>query len=399
MKMHAFHRFVYKALWHVLKPFIVRAFNFKFDVAKPMNHPFMVLANHVTNYDPLLVGLSFPQHMYFVASEHLFRIKVLSSILKFIVAPIVRVKAKTERHTALSILRTLKNGYNVCMFPEGSTTWSGETGEITEATAKLVKASGSALITYRLTGGFFTAPRWGKSIRKGAMEGRIVREYSPEELKEMTDEELYTRIKSDLYVNAYEDNAVSKISFRGKDLAEFLETALFVCPNCQGIGTLKSQGDVLSCRCGLKLRYTELGFFESLTDNAPPFTTVLEWDRWQRKLEERQIETYTSLPEDTPITSDRDQKVFRFETRRRTFKVGEGMLYLYKDRLVLEDKSTGKQTAFLLQDITDMAVIQRTLLTFSVKGKEYFEIKSDHPRSPLKYLLLCKALTDMRVMI
>ena len=29
MKMHAFHRFVYKALWHVLKPFIVRAFNFQ----------------------------------------------------------------------------------------------------------------------------------------------------------------------------------------------------------------------------------------------------------------------------------------------------------------------------------------------------------------------------------
>ncbi|MGI6532812.1 MAG: 1-acyl-sn-glycerol-3-phosphate acyltransferase [Bacillota bacterium] len=75
-------------------------------MAKPNEPSVHGLANHVTNYDPLLVGLSFPQHMYFVASEHLFRIKVLSSILKFIVAPIVRVKAKTERHTALSILRT-----------------------------------------------------------------------------------------------------------------------------------------------------------------------------------------------------------------------------------------------------------------------------------------------------
>ncbi|MGI6532813.1 MAG: hypothetical protein ACOX29_10335 [Bacillota bacterium] len=124
----------------------------------------------------------------------------------------------------------------------------------------------------------------------------------PEELKErLTIEELYTRIKSDLYVNAYEDNAVSKISFRGKDLAEFLETALFVCPNCQGIGTLKSQGDVLSCRCGLKLRYTEPRIFRELNRQR---STVYHGPRvgpWQRKFVERQAETYKSLPEDTPI--------------------------------------------------------------------------------------------------
>ena len=36
--------------------------------------PSMVISNHTTNYDPLLVAASFPKHqMYFVASEHLMR--------------------------------------------------------------------------------------------------------------------------------------------------------------------------------------------------------------------------------------------------------------------------------------------------------------------------------------
>ncbi|MBE6700135.1 MAG: hypothetical protein E7584_07870 [Ruminococcaceae bacterium] len=48
-------------------------FNFKFKKPKKEELPenYIVLSNHVTDYDPILVGLSFPHQMYFVASEHI----------------------------------------------------------------------------------------------------------------------------------------------------------------------------------------------------------------------------------------------------------------------------------------------------------------------------------------
>ncbi|MDD2431571.1 MAG: 1-acyl-sn-glycerol-3-phosphate acyltransferase [Firmicutes bacterium] len=399
MKKNTFHLVVYRILWFIIKPFMSRIYNFKYDIAKPKNTPFIVLSNHVTNLDPILVGLSFPQQMYFVASEHLFRIRFVSSILKFLVAPILRVKARTEMHTAIAILRTLKNGNNVCMFAEGSCSWNGETGVITEATAKLVKKSGKALITYRLTGGYFTQPRWGKFKRRGQMEGRIIKEYSPEEISLMSDETLYNCIKNDLYVNAFEDNAKAKIQFKGKNPAEYLETSLFICPKCHKIGSLKSDGDRFFCSCGLSLRYTTLGLFESLTEKEAPFKCILEWDKWQRNFIIQKTDFHKNLPQNTPILSDKNQMLYSFETGTKTQQVGEGDLILYNDRLVLQDTNTGQKISFLLKDITDMAVIQRTLLTFSVKGKQFYEIKSKHPRASIKYPLICRSLTDLRVML
>lgn len=380
-------------------PFIKWRFRFQFEKVLPKNKPYIVLSNHTTTWDPLLVGMSFPKHMYFVASEHLFRLGFPSKLLNLFLAPIMRVKARTETRTAINILRTLKAGCNICMFAEGSCTWNGETGTITAATAKLIKRCGVTLITYRLEGSYFTLPRWSKTIRPGKMRGYPVHEYTPDKLSGMTDDEVEMAIRKDLYVNAYADNEKEPVMYLGKKPAENLETALYICPSCGKIGTIKSSEDTLKCNCGLSLRYNAYGRFESMTNKEPPFNTILEWDKWQNSCIQKNTEHYRSSFKEVPITTDSEQLLYQFEVGSSTRLIGSGNLSLYSDRLVLKDSLSGEEAVFPLCDITDMSLMQQTILNFTVAGKYFYEIRTKHPRSGLKYLMLCNCLTDLRIML
>ena len=89
--------------------------------------------------------------------------------------------------------------------------------------------------------------------RRGSMTGYPVRIYNPEEIKGMSEEELMKCIEHDLYTNAYdEQKRRGPVAFRGKNLAENLETALYLCPCCGKMEGLQSRGDYFFCSCGLK---------------------------------------------------------------------------------------------------------------------------------------------------
>lgn len=75
--------------------------------------PCIIIPNHVTAMDPLLVAMSFPKkQMYFVASEHLFRKGLISSLLNWLVEPIPRKKASSGVDTVMAVLSRLRAGHS-----------------------------------------------------------------------------------------------------------------------------------------------------------------------------------------------------------------------------------------------------------------------------------------------
>lgn len=395
MKGSKRHNFIYKFAQLIMTPVLKRKFNITFENIKPKSSPYILIANHVCNYDPLLVGLSFRQPMYFVASDHLFRMGLLSRLIIFLVSPIPRVKATTETKTVINIFKRLKDGHNVCIFAEGNSTFTGETGEIPKSIAKLAKRSGLSLITYRLRGGYFSFPRWSRNIRKGKMTGELAHEYSAEEMKNYTDDELYELIKKDLYVNAYDDQEKETILYKGKVLAENLETALYCCPSCWKFATLKSSNDRLYCSCGLDLKYTDTGYLEAFAINQDfeYFKTVTQWTTWQYEMLINLVNSIKYTGEDKVIFSDPGQTLLRTIRSIRNVPVLTGTLSFYKDRLEITD-GIGSDFTFLYADIQDMSIIVQMNIVFSLKNGETYEIHSSFPRSALKYLQLYKALTN-----
>jgi len=385
---------IYNFFKIVLRQIVKFKFNYTYEKVTPRFQPYIVLSNHTTNYDPIMIGLSFPGLLYYVASDHIFRMGILSKLLVFLADPIPRLKATAETQTVKQVLRRIKAGGSVCIFAEGNRSFSGETVDIPESTGKLIKLSGAALITFRLDGGYFSSPRWSRTLRRGSMRGRMVREYSPEEIKAMTVDELNMIIKNDLYVNAYEENKENPIAYNGKKLAENLETALYLCPVCGEIATLKSENDQFYCSCGLNLKYNPYGKFVSDGSSIVPFDTVLDWINWQSSKIKELAHSYKSLPSDKPIFCDEGQSLFEIDKASKSKLIDKGKLCMYNNRLVFYCENNNEYT-FNFEKISNMAIHGQMVLIFSTTDRKSYEIKSDHPRSAIKYLDVYKELKTM----
>jgi 1-acyl-sn-glycerol-3-phosphate acyltransferase len=386
------HDFIFKFARKFLSRYFVRKFNFLHDNIKIGKTPYIVVSNHLTNWDPILIGLCFDKNMYYVATDQILRMGLKSKILSYCFSPISRAKTTQETQTVITIFRRLKDNCNICIFAEGMTSFDGETGEIQPSIGKLVKRAGVTLATYRFTGSYFMFPRWARFIRKGKTEGRLVQTYSPEKIASMSENEIYETIKKDIYVNAYAEQEKNKTVYRGKKPAEYLETVLYCCPKCGQFGTLTSRGDILSCACGFKVRFNEYGYFETpdaYNQNEPPFKTITEWAKWQKMEMKNFAEKTKGFDGNTPLFIDENQELFKVERAVRSVLTAEGKLCLYKDRLsfiVTKGRDAGNTINFPFESIIEMSCFAMMRIIFYTNKSELFEINSKDPRSALKYL-------------
>jgi len=381
MKNYGWHKFIFAFCKAIAKPYVKYKMNYKCKKYKLPDKPCLILANHVTDLDPILVGLGFDDHFYFLASEHAFRAGFGSKVLKFIFDPIPFNKTKTDISAIKEMIRRLKSGANMCLFPEGDRSFTGATALTTLSVTKLAKTSGADIITFRIEGGYLTSPRWSKTMRKGKVSGSVVRRFTTEELENMTDEQVLEEISKDIFEDAYVRQGENPISYRGENLAENIETALFLCPKCEGIGTLKSKGDRFWCDCGLEGIYTETGY---LKGEKLPFFTTTDWGKWQSENLAEVIDKIT----DGPICSDEDQQMYEVHHAKCKVPVGEGSISIDRGTL----RCCGK--VFALEDIIKLAIVGQMTLLFAEKQGAMYEVRSNSIRSALKYREIFKVLTE-----
>lgn len=345
--------------------------------------PFIVLANHCTGLDPIFIGCSFSNHVYFVAGEHVLRMGLASRFIKYMFDPIIKHKGFTDTACIIRIMKTLKQGKNVCLFAEGNTSFNGETCEIHPTTAKLIKSAaslGASLITYKFKGGYLSKPRWADSFRKGKITGNLMSVYSPDDLKKLSEDEINSLIAIDLYEDAFATQEKEMVIYKGKNIAMKLESALYICPKCNEIATLNSQDNIFSCKCGFAVTYNEYGFFEG---PSLRFKNTLEWDTWQ----EEQLKLLSSTPNDTEIFYDKNLTLYKLDFNQNSQIIAKGKLSLFSDRLVLDNWE------IKVAKIGEIAIHGRENLVFS-SGKDYFEIKADDFFCARKYYSIFKYLKE-----
>lgn len=392
MKGKRRHDFIYRTLWMLLRHSLARKFNFIYDSIKVEQSPYIVISNHLTNWDPILIGLSFGRNMYYVATDQILRMGLKSKLLNFCFAPIPRAKTVNETQTVISIFKHLKENCNICIFAEGNSSFDGENSEVQPSIGKLIKRVGVTLVTYRFTGAYFTFPRWARFNRKGKMEGRLVNIYGPEKIASMSEDEIYKTIVNDITVSAYTDQEKNMIPYYGKKPAEYLETALYCCPKCKKFASLTSRDDILSCTCSFKVRYNEYCYFEiPATDEQPPFKTITDWVNWQKKEIESIAGTIDKFENHVPIFTDENQKLFEVKKASSNTFLLSGKLCFYKNRLSIE-ASSGTTFSFPLDSIIEMSGFAMTRIIFSTNDKKLYEIHSKHPRSALKYIDIFNAI-------
>lgn len=374
MDSYSRHLKYWRILYVLLHRWICRKFHMTHEDLN-IDGPILLISNHVTAWDPLLVAMSLRyKHVYYVASEHIFRLGLVTKLLNWLVGPIPRRKASSGADTVKACLRHLRDGHSICLFAEGEQSWDGRTQAIFPATGKLVKSSGATLVTYRLEGAYLSLPRWGKGVRRGSVHGHPVRIYPPERLKTMSPAEINEAIQRDIQEDAWQRQREAPVPYRGKRRAEGLEKALYLCPRCRKIGTLHTRDDRIVCSCGLSLRYTETGFF----DPVESFATIADWDAWQKEALRGLKKAESEL-----LFSDESMRLCRIDVNHREQPLGCGELRQYADRLCCADRE------FALSEISSMAMVQDNLLLFTC-GECYYQIRSENGANLRKYLDLWK---------
>lgn len=378
------HKYRHELIWSFLRwlvtPWLCHKFAFTPEQAD-IQGPYLVLANHNTDWDALLVALSFKKQMYYVASEHIFRWGFLSKVICWLLDPIPRLKGTTAADTVLTVMRRLRKGANVCIFAEGNRSWDGVTGDILPSTGKLARSCGATLVTYRLEGGYLTSPRWaGGSIRRGKMSGRVVGVYPPEQLKAMTPQEIYKTICRDLHEDAWESQKEAPVAYRHSEPAKYMERLLCVCPQCGQHGRLTSGGDTVSCACGFSVRFDEYGTFSG--ENIP-FNNIREWALWQK---ERIGELARSSPD--VIFSDSGLILNELTGNHGNTVIATGSLTLYPDRLECPGLTVP------LESLSGIAIHGPQTIDFTAFDR-HFELKSAEVYCAVKYLTAIEALSRL----
>lgn len=371
---YGFHKAFYKSLIPPFCLFLKSRMNLVRPKKPELPENYLLISNHVTNYDPFILGVILRRQMYYVATEHLFSLGFKTRCIRYLADPIPRPKGGNAAGAVMEILRRLKSGRSVCLFAEGNTSWDGCTAAFPEATGKMIRSSRVSLVTFRIEGGYFSNPRWGYSFRKGRVTGNVVHVYSPEELRSMSPEEINALVARDIFEDAYARQEKEPIAYRGRDLSRGLEHVLVLCPKCRRLGTLKSDRKGFSCSCGLK---GSMDAYGRLAGEGFDFTGIRDWDAWQKAAVEE-------LPEDgSELVRDKDMVLLKIENHRRR-ETGRG-------DIALSSKSftAGGQT-WPLTELASLEIRLHGVISFSLKDGSYFELKkadgSDY--SGRKYKLL-----------
>ena len=366
------HRFIHGFLRAILGPYSVWKYHVKADRFKEQgDRPYLIMMNHQTPFDQFFVSMSFSGPVYYIATEDIFSKGWISCVIRFAAAPVPIKKQTTDLHAVKTCMKIAKEGGTIALAPEGNRTYSGKTEYIKPSIVKFARALRLPVAIYRIEGGYGVQPRWSDVVRQGPMHAYVARVIEQDEIKELSDKELYELLLKELYVN----EGVVDSEYHHPKLAEYLERAMYVCPHC-GLSEFESSGDIITCKkCGQTIRYLPSKELEGV--NQPfPFRFMTEWYDYQCDF----INSWDPRTcEEKPLYQDtaRLSEVILYKNKKLLRK--QVSISLYGNRITLDD-----DLVFPFEETAAVTVLGRNKLNIYFQDHVY-QLKGGKRFNALKY--------------
>ena len=371
------HGVVRNLAYVFLKPYTCWKYGIKAEPFREQGkRAYLILMNHQTPFDQFFVAMSFRGPVYYLASEDIFSNGWVSSLIRWLVAPISIRKHTTDIAAVMNCIKVAREGGTIAIAPEGNRTYSGKTEYMSPAIASLARKMKLPIALYRIEGGYGVQPRWSDGIRKGRMHSYVSRVMEPEEYAKWSNEELFSQIQAGLQVN----EGVADSTFESDHRAEYLERAVYVCPYC-GLSEFESHGNEVECKkCGRKIHY---GADKKLTGIGFdfPFSFVTEWYDYQNEfVSGLDLMAHT----DTPLYRDTANMSEVIVNKRKVLLEENAKIHLYGDRIVIREGETAER-AFPFAELSAAAVLGRNKLNI-YHGKQVYQFKGGKRFNALKYV-------------
>lgn len=189
-------KWIYWLGWMTFKSILKAFFGFRVIGAEHLvtEGPVLVASNHQSYLDPPIIGAIYQNDMYYLARKTLFR-----GITKWLYTQWNAIPVDQDHPDMASlknIIRKLKDGHRVCVYPEGSRTMDGTLGEAAPGIGLIAVKSAATIQPVRIRGAYEALPRGSARLRRTRITvdvGPPIR-LTPEELKHSANKEGYDRI-------------------------------------------------------------------------------------------------------------------------------------------------------------------------------------------------------------
>lgn len=185
-------------------------------------------------------------------------------------------------------LNTLRT--SVLMYPEADYSYGGRCHIVPSSVAALIKRLGVPLVMLETYGGFINDPIYNNlHNRKNDVSAELRYVLSPEQINEMSIEEIYDVIKKEFSYDGFRWQQENRVIIDTVDRAQGLHKILYKCPSCKCEGQTEGRGTRLVCRaCKKEWELDERGFMRAL-DGKTEFEHIPDWYDWERECVREEI--------------------------------------------------------------------------------------------------------------
>jgi 1-acyl-sn-glycerol-3-phosphate acyltransferase len=131
----------------------------------PKSGPFILVANHQSYLDPIIVQVICRRPLHTLAKSTQFTGKVMGWVMPRVCAIPTR-RYRIEPQAVRVVLRRLSEGEAVGVYPEGERSWDAEIQPFRRGTIRLLLKAGVPVIPCGLAGSYDVWPRWSKSLKR-----------------------------------------------------------------------------------------------------------------------------------------------------------------------------------------------------------------------------------------
>ncbi len=375
----------YRIMWY-FGAFVARClFNRKLNVSfenwqlfDDLEPPFLVVGNHVTNFDPVIIASNQKHIVHWVAGDAVFRHPVMRWIFTRIQV-IPKTKGTSDLETVRAMHKKIREGAVVGVYPEGQTNWDGLSQKVVPSTPKLLKLFKVPVVSVLNKGGYLTKPRWAWSLRRRQMVFEAKMILDSDEANKLSVEEIAERLQQGINHDDFHYQQETMLPLETDKPAETIELFTYVCPRCETIDALMSERANVKCtHCGWSFTVDKYGRFPEKSEDYP-FDSLSDWNAWQKKWTRGRADAYRSEESPSkPILRNRGLTLLTGKGLKPLKKQAHGDLNLWHDRLeFLSDK--GKSFVFPLDEIEALSLFKQQRFEFYLRGALY-RFNFDSPR-------------------
>lgn len=132
----------------------------------PLEGPFVLIANHQSVLDPMLVQAHCPRDVYSFAKSTQFSSGAVSRWLLPRINAIPARRYRIDPQVVRTALRLLDRGEVVGIYPEGERSWDGALQPLRRGTVRLILKAGVCVVPCGVVRSFDAWPRWSRRPRR-----------------------------------------------------------------------------------------------------------------------------------------------------------------------------------------------------------------------------------------